>query len=239
MLRFLRHIRRDKVSENNWRTYALYAFGEIILVVIGILIALQINNWNEDRKDREFERYVLSEIHTNLQQDLQQVSESLTHRLEAQTAIEQLNEISIFETDEEVYGKYVADLFTFERFYPIINGYEMLKSNGLIVTNEDLRSQLGQYYEYEVLRIQSSYRDLENSFLEDARVVLEKGYFDELTYAEMMTFTQFPNPDLEQDLLKYTIVYKENHKASLARIQRFKAVNEQLILQVESALSDL
>ncbi|MFH4967884.1 DUF6090 family protein [Gaetbulibacter sp. M240] len=49
MLKFFRNIRKRLLSESKFRNYFLYAIGEIILVVIGILIALQINNWNEAR----------------------------------------------------------------------------------------------------------------------------------------------------------------------------------------------
>ena len=50
MLKFLRTIRKKLIEEDNVRKYLLYAIGEILLVVIGILIALQINNWNEDQQ---------------------------------------------------------------------------------------------------------------------------------------------------------------------------------------------
>lgn len=49
MIRFFRRIRRNLLSENKFSRYLLYAIGEIVLVVIGILIALQINNWNNQR----------------------------------------------------------------------------------------------------------------------------------------------------------------------------------------------
>ena len=52
MLTFFRRIREKLLSENNFSKYLLYAVGEIVLVVIGILIALQINNWNDNRKSR-------------------------------------------------------------------------------------------------------------------------------------------------------------------------------------------
>ena len=50
MINFFRRIRQQLLSENKFSKYLLYAIGEIVLVVIGILIALQINNWNEDHK---------------------------------------------------------------------------------------------------------------------------------------------------------------------------------------------
>ena len=53
MIKFFRKIRQKLLQENRVSKYLLYAFGEIILVVIGILIALQINNWNEKNKDRK------------------------------------------------------------------------------------------------------------------------------------------------------------------------------------------
>ncbi len=59
MIQFFRHIRKRLLSENKFSKYLLYAIGEIVLVVIGILIALQINNWNENQKDRQAENQAL------------------------------------------------------------------------------------------------------------------------------------------------------------------------------------
>ena len=50
MIKFFRKIRQNLLSEGKTEKYLKYAIGEIVLVVIGILIALQINNWNENRK---------------------------------------------------------------------------------------------------------------------------------------------------------------------------------------------
>jgi len=52
MIKLFRNIRQNLLSEGKSVKYLKYAFGEIILVVIGILIALQINNWNLERKSR-------------------------------------------------------------------------------------------------------------------------------------------------------------------------------------------
>jgi hypothetical protein len=50
MIKFFRHIRKSLIQEHNMGKYVKYAIGEILLVVMGILIALQINNWNENKK---------------------------------------------------------------------------------------------------------------------------------------------------------------------------------------------
>ena len=66
MLFLLRRIRRKLMQKNKFTTYLLYAFGEIVLVVAGILIALQINNWNEQRKLDKKEVKLLTELVMNL-----------------------------------------------------------------------------------------------------------------------------------------------------------------------------
>lgn len=58
MLRFFRQLRQRLIIESQFSRYLLYAIGEILLVVIGILIALQVNNWNEERKnDKKVAKY--------------------------------------------------------------------------------------------------------------------------------------------------------------------------------------
>lgn len=62
MIKFFRSIRQRLLSENKLTRYLIYAAGEIILVVIGILIALQINNWNEESRNSKKEIYILEEL---------------------------------------------------------------------------------------------------------------------------------------------------------------------------------
>jgi len=60
---FFRKTRQNLISKSNTMKYFKYAIGEIILVMIGILLALQVSNWNQDRKDRISERKLLDNIH--------------------------------------------------------------------------------------------------------------------------------------------------------------------------------
>jgi Family of unknown function (DUF6090) len=70
MIKFFRRIRQRLLSENNFNKYLIYAIGEIVLVVIGILIALQINNWNEDRKAQIAESEILKRLQLDLRDDV-------------------------------------------------------------------------------------------------------------------------------------------------------------------------
>jgi len=69
MINFFRKIRRKLADDNKPLKYARYAIGEIVLVVIGILIALQINNWNEEKKDRSLEIEFLKRLKSDLVTD--------------------------------------------------------------------------------------------------------------------------------------------------------------------------
>jgi len=69
MIKFFRKIRQYSVSEGKTGKYFKYAIGEIILVVIGILIALQINNWNELRKQKLVEIDILEGIRNDILKD--------------------------------------------------------------------------------------------------------------------------------------------------------------------------
>ena len=66
MIKFFRHIRQNLLNEGKTTKYFKYAIGEIILVVIGILIALQINNWNSLQNDRDIEQSALKNLITRL-----------------------------------------------------------------------------------------------------------------------------------------------------------------------------
>ncbi len=70
MIKFFRKIRQRFLTENKFSKYLIYSIGEIFLVVIGILIALQVNNLNEDRKERKVEIRLLNELITGLSNDL-------------------------------------------------------------------------------------------------------------------------------------------------------------------------
>ena len=75
MLKFFRRIRQKLLSKNKFSRYLLYAIGEIVLVMIGILLALQVNTWNEQKKTGEKELKYLSLIKQEMGTNLQAIKE--------------------------------------------------------------------------------------------------------------------------------------------------------------------
>lgn len=71
MIHFFRNARKQLYTANKFSKYLVYAVGEIVSVVIGILIALQINNWNERQKRQEKNIQLLHRIHKELGQNIE------------------------------------------------------------------------------------------------------------------------------------------------------------------------
>ena len=100
MLRLFRNIRQKLAAENKVMAYLRYAIGEILLVVIGILIALQINNWNEKRKQSELKTVYISRLILDIQQDTLNVQIIKKQTEEAQEIIK--NTIHILNTESDL-----------------------------------------------------------------------------------------------------------------------------------------
>ena len=74
MIKFFRHIRQKLISQNRLSKYLVYALGEIVLVMVGILLALQVNNWNEGRKLKKLEASYLKGILDDLKSDTSSIN---------------------------------------------------------------------------------------------------------------------------------------------------------------------
>ena len=69
MIKFFRHIRKSLLEQNKMGKYFKYAVGEIILVMIGILLALQVNNWNQNRIEQNEEKEVITKLHNDFKEN--------------------------------------------------------------------------------------------------------------------------------------------------------------------------
>lgn len=148
MIKFFRKIRQQLLMENKTSKYFKYAIGEIILVVIGILIALQINNWNESRIEREKETKLISQLEIDLKKNREEIID-LKKRLEInKDAIDSL----IVRLQENKYDFLVPIEVAFTQRKSYFNnaksGYNLIQ-NGMaqIISDEVLLKKILDIYE--------------------------------------------------------------------------------------------
>ncbi|WGK63950.1 DUF6090 family protein [Croceiramulus getboli] len=147
MIKFFRKIRQRLLVENKFTKYLLYALGEIALVMIGILLALQVNNWNEQRKMKAEEQELLANLKLSFEQKLLELEDKMEGRQKNVKGIDRLLETiaqpepSITEDDPFTL---LQQLFSWYAVNEEFSSIQTLFSTGKInlITNDALRLQL-------------------------------------------------------------------------------------------------
>jgi len=153
MIKFFRKIRQNLLMENKTGKYFTYAIGEIVLVVIGILIALQINNWNQNRLDK----IKSQEYHLRIIEDLDQLNTILSKEskraLQVQkylsASVDILKGKELTKKNKDILDLALNNYFQMVELQESLGTYEELKSSGQLglIYNKDLRKELNQYIE--------------------------------------------------------------------------------------------
>jgi hypothetical protein len=148
MIKFFRHIRKQLLSENKTGKYLKYAIGEIILVVIGILIALGINNWNSERNEKLKYQKQLANVVQNIKSDSIQLRQLKQSRLLAKniasSLMKELNYKNIKEPDK------------------FINSFLILTGEMKFVSNLDkqIKNQFENYQNTEIHELLDDYQKI-------------------------------------------------------------------------------
>lgn len=150
MIKFFRKIRQKLVQENRVSKYLLYAIGEIILVVVGILLALQINSWNQQRINNNKEIELLVDLKAEFQYNLTELEESININKKVSQSCIELTEIIRANTIAKKRDKVDELLIAIGNFnsFDARTGVssEIVNSDKLsILKNEVLRRQLSNW----------------------------------------------------------------------------------------------
>jgi len=156
MIKFFRQIRFRLMETGKTSRYFKYAIGEIVLVVIGILIALQINTWNENRKLKQVEIKALREIQKGFQAD----TADLSINVDALRGVYVSSQLILKELDSsrpyhDSLSRHFAKALQVTRLISNDGPYEVLKSKGLdLVSNDSIRQRIVDIYDgrYEAIR---------------------------------------------------------------------------------------
>ena len=151
MINFLRRIRRNMITEKKSDLYLVYAIGEVVLVVLGILIALQIDNWSENRKIRNTEQQYLLALKEEFSFNMGEL-ESIMNRnkLNFENAVSVLDNTGPDNpaiTDEELGRLLRGSLSTETQFYPNQGVLDEIISSGKlsIFSSKDLRFAISSW----------------------------------------------------------------------------------------------
>lgn len=171
MIKLFSKIRQKLLLEKRFSKYLMYAVGEIVLVVIGILIALTINNNNEIRKQRVLELHYLSNIKTDLILNIKHLDNYIHTR---ETAINSANEIiAHYEgkpiKDLKAFSIHTVNIYTWRKFFQINNTFQELMNSGnlALISNDSIKDIL--------LNMESLYKvmkDGEAHFRYDSEILL-------------------------------------------------------------------
>jgi len=175
-LRLFRIIRMRLAVQNKTLAYLRYAIGEILLLVIGILIALQVNNWNEQRKQRDKELHYLANIRSDLNMNVAEIDRYIGVRssqvASARAVLEYFNGKPLEDLDS--FNRDAVNVYTWQKFFQVDNTFQELTSSGniAIISNDGIKNGL--------LDLDNLYKKLkyeEEHFRYDSEVMLYEPAF--------------------------------------------------------------
>ncbi|MCB9080155.1 MAG: hypothetical protein H6555_00410 [Lewinellaceae bacterium] len=178
MLHFWRRIKRKLIDEGNLKGYLLYAIGEIFLVVIGILIAIQINGWNENRKSRDQEAAILIELSRNITANVGIIRQTMQQDSASVVAIENLfraleNKVAYSDTLASYFAQAIAS-------YPtnLSNStMETIRAKGVdIIQSERIRNKVLNLFDIDYAQIREIYDTDQQSYNNVEQVYLLKNF---------------------------------------------------------------
>ena len=153
MIKLFRKLRQNTLSEQKFSRYMAYAIGEIILVVIGILIALSINNWNENRKREAKETYYLNSIKTSIALSQNELARVINDAKEISSSAKTLFDMLAHEHYDKLEGIALDSLLWGAKDYSLITLndagiQEILNTGSLdIIQDESIRIILASWNE--------------------------------------------------------------------------------------------
>lgn len=194
------------INENRTRNYLLYAVGEIVLVMIGILLALQVNNWNEERKDRIKERAILNQLHGEFSKNLEEflpVKQNQINTLNNGAIVfRNIDDLEDKIARDSVY-RHVVGMFGGYPYYPSNGVVESLISSGdfKLINNDTLRKYLVSWND--VLNNYEEYVEIDRAFWSEniEPYIIQNGNFLNLRSTE--------NLALVEDLVFLNMLYRK------------------------------
>lgn len=238
MIKFFRRIRQHLLMENKTGKYFKYAIGEIILVVIGILIALQINNWNQSIKDKRSLDEYLVKIKAHTFEDIEQLEQLSIGRKQIADICKKARNSILNKTEKDNLFLFMTSGTAFVDFYfkPNIGGYESLKNSDYYgkINNTKLDSLLAKYHGLvdviaENEKSYNQYTVHQENYLDtqyDRSLILASAFMPRDSLATKAT----PQSEYDQAFIEYTAKPAYRNVISLAAWQFDTMIDQYKVL---------
>lgn len=223
MLRKFRDLRKVLLQDGAVKKYLLYAVGEILLVMIGILLALQVNNWNENRKLRIEEKKLLIDLKEGLISDRdEQIENHLGDKYRRISRLDVL--ISSWENKSSYHDSlrpYFGILSRNDDFIWQKVAYKNLESKGLdIIRNDSLKKEIINLFEVGYVDAKARFDNKRENLLEYGRPIVRSLFkrlpgegFEPVDYASLLEDVEYWNT---------LIVLRENNQSIMERLSWLK-----------------
>ncbi|MFH6768800.1 DUF6090 family protein [Gaetbulibacter aquiaggeris] len=240
MIKFFRKIRQKLLAENKISKYLLYAVGEIILVVIGILIALQINNWNEINKTHIIEINTLKELRSDLEQNRIEINGHITA---LENCVKSNKVILHYMENKLPYNDsldfHFSTLYPFIAFAPVQTTFDNLSQNGIkLISNDSLRNQISKLYgnEFEAFRVfERTYFVEHYSNYIKPMFIKEFETFEVFQSVKPKNYEQFILNQEYKQVLNFTV---NNSQTFIAMQSRYIEIVDSLIINIDNEIAD-
>ncbi|GGG46642.1 hypothetical protein GCM10010976_17630 [Bizionia arctica] len=228
MIKFFRKIRQNLLMENKTGKYFKYAIGEIVLVVIGILLALQINTWNNNQIAKKQLKETYEQIQTDLKADTTNIAQIVKLYDEKdkriQNIIDRKIKSSFYDTINSLNYKdckiCITESTNFVEIKPITKGYGLLKNIIAVIgnTSDSLPDKIEQFYTNGPPILESDIQSLKNITFKNVETHQQYSWFvdwAEKKYNKEFLSYIFESQEYRNQLARYRIMYKRNYIRNL------------------------
>lgn len=247
MLRFFRTLRQRLLADKQVGKYLLYALGEIILIVVGVLIALYLDNVNDEKQAKEVEVQLLMELKSNLASNMEILERTLITETEYlaynEMILEYLDNRRPYDEElDRAFGVYFWTVTT----NPVTGGYEFLKSKGIdLISSDSLRKRISFIFDNEFSILKNENEVWSNNLQQNISYPYHVKHFrryyapeKDSVEAERARPFDYESLLVDNEFKSINSEIISNRKWNINSLQTLMRAIQKLIIQIDAELND-
>jgi hypothetical protein len=235
MIKFFGRLRQNLLSEGKTGKYFKYAIGEIVLVVLGILIALSINNWNTQKNNEQKEKDALTEMYQGLVSNNKQL---MTLENEEKRIVKIIDSLFLEKSQRGTFSNdtlkvYLGKAFVANRPKFVTTAYDVLLSSGIgLIQNTEIRYSIAKYYGQDLPKVESDGNDVHQEWYDVILPIIRKEA-DYWMWDEILVPYSMDSVFENEELFAALKTFKVNHYDMALTVKRVILENEKLMNRIE------